>query len=105
MKKGLVALVVAIAFAGNEKTAIWIRPGFGFASVPDNPDDSTTTVSLSALLGVEHFFSDWFSLGAAHGFELSFTNPGNERYGSYATFGTRAIGVNSLGFHIYPFGN
>jgi hypothetical protein len=97
---------VPYVLVGDENTKFFVRPGFAFSSEP-NPssiDDNQTEISISGTLGVEHFFADWFSLGVAHGVYFSSFDPGIEGSDSTTEIGTTALGINTVGFHIYPFG-
>lgn len=101
---------VVIVMGGGETTKVWIRPGFAFSSDPDWDSSkgewvSATTISLTGLLGVEHFFSDWFSIGAAHGIAFSSFDPGFDGSDSQTRISSTGIGISSLGFHVYPFDN
>jgi len=103
-----IGMPYVLASSGN--TNFWIRPGVTFASVPNDyldgvgnrVDNSASIFWVSGDLGVEHFFSDNFSLQAAHGVVFKDYDPGSDQAGTkYSTFETEAFGISSIGFHYY----
>jgi hypothetical protein len=87
--------------AGNETTLFFLRPGFEFASDPVNKNDNSTTFIIRGSLGVEHFFSDRFSVQVAHGLYFQNYDPGIEGSDTSTNFNTEAFGISSIGFHYY----
>ncbi len=96
---------VPFVVASDDNTFFFIRPGFEFANDPVNADDSSTTIRIRGSLGVEHFFSNRFSLQVAHGIAFQSYDPGTKGSDSSTTLGSEAFGISSLGFHFYLFPN
>jgi hypothetical protein len=94
---------VPFVVAGGETTKFFIRPGFEYASDPVNADDSSTSFLVRGSLGVEHFFSERFSLQVAHGLYFKSYDPGVEGSDTSTSFETEAFGISSIGFHYYLF--
>lgn len=97
---------VPFVLAGDETTKFFLRPGILYLSDP-NYDIAgeewvtASTIGISANLGVEHFFSKWFSLEASHGFVFATYDPGTEGSDSSTTIYSEALGISSIGFHFY----
>lgn len=94
---------VPFVIAGNNTTMFFVRPGILFISDPINKDDAATTLWVRGSLGVEHFFSDRFSIQAAHGLYFENYDPGIKGSDSVTSFGTEGMGISSFGFHYYLF--
>ncbi len=92
---------VPFVLAGNDNTLFFIRPGFEFASDPVNVDDNSTTILVRGSLGVEHFFSDRFSLQVAHGIVFQNYDPGIKNSDTSTSFESEAFGISNIGFHYY----
>lgn len=90
------------AESGNAK--FFIRPGFTYASSPSpvvaDADNKTTQFWVSGSFGVEYFFTDRFSIQAAHGVLYKSIDP--KKAGTKSTeFTTEAFGLSDIGFHYY----
>jgi len=94
---------VPFVLAGDKTTMFFVRPGVFFLSDPVNKDDSATTLWVRGSLGVEHFFSDRFSLEVAHGIYFENYDPGIKGSDTVSSFGTEAFGISNIGFHYYLF--
>ena len=92
---------VPFVLAGGESTLFFVRPGIEFSSDPVNADDSSTTFLVRGSLGVEHFFSDRFSVQVAHGLYYQSYDPGIPDSDTSSSFNTEAFGISSIGFHYY----
>jgi len=94
---------VLFALAGDDNTKFFVRPGIMFHSEPaaSDPDESATDFLISGTLGVEHFFSKWFSVQAAHGLALNIHDPGIDGSDSETQVLTEGAGLATLGFHFY----
>lgn len=104
----------------NQGNAIFfVRPGLSATSDGGDEDTAagqTTEFWVSGTLGAEYFFTDNFSIQAAHGLRYrSVTSKGDldsdpsttgDRYDFTDSFlETEAFGVSSIGFHYYFGGN
>ncbi len=82
----------------------FIRPGFSYASTPSpvvaDPDNKTTQFWVSGSFGVEYFFTERFSIQAAHGVAFKSVDP--DQAGTKSTaFETEDFGLSNIGFHYY----
>jgi hypothetical protein len=93
---------IVLQEAGNAK--FFLRPGFTFASSPeptvDDADNKLTQFWVSGSFGVEYFFTDNFSIQAAHGVLFKSVDP-DAAGGKYTEFVTEDFGVSNIGFHFY----
>ncbi|MFN8588994.1 MAG: hypothetical protein U0704_14480 [Candidatus Eisenbacteria bacterium] len=95
-------LPLVAAESGNAK--FFVRPGVTFASSPspteDDADNKTTQFWLSGTFGVEYFFTDRFSVQAAHGVLFKSVDP--DKAGTkYTELTSEDFGVSNIGFHFY----
>jgi hypothetical protein len=104
-----VDLGVPFIVHGTDNALFFVRPGFSFASSP-NPvlgglDNRATSMWVSGSLGVEYFFTDHFSIQAAHGVAYKSVSPGSKAKDlgakSYSSIGSEAFGISDIGFHYY----
>ena len=87
-----------VASAGQAK--FFVRPGYTYASEDlGAPDTKTTQWWLSGSLGVEYFFTDAFSMQAAHG--VRYISLDSDQLGKATAFESEAFGISSIGFHFY----
>ncbi len=91
-----------VATSGAAK--FFVRPGFTYASSPSPvvaaPDNKTTQFWVSGSFGVEYFFTDRFSIQAAHGVAFKSVDP--DQAGTKSTaFETEDFGLSNIGFHYY----
>ncbi len=98
-----VPLVVANAGDAN----FFVRPGLTYAQSPlpvggvnPDPDNKLTQLWVSGTLGVEYFFTDNFSIQAAHGVVYKSIDP-DKAGDSYTELASEAFGLSSIGFHYY----
>jgi hypothetical protein len=95
-------LPIVMASAGDAN--FFVRPGVLYTSDEDDFGgtigvDATTTTAISASLGVEYFFTERFSVQAAHGvFWASSEPPVGD---SSSQFATEDFGISNIGFHYY----
>ena len=83
-----------VAEAGAAK--FFVRPGYTYASDDQGgANNKTTQYWISGSLGVEYYFTDHFSVQAAHG--VRYTSVDSDQNGKYTTFDSEAFGL--------PFGN
>lgn len=90
------------AESGNAK--FFVRPGFTYATSPEpvvaDPDNKSTELWLSGSFGVEYFFTDRFSVQAAHGVVFKSVDP--DLAGTKSTeLTSEAFGISNIGFHFY----
>lgn len=93
---------IVAAEAGNAK--FFFRPGITFASspspVPADADNKTSQTWVSGSAGVEYYFTDHFSLQAAHGIVYKSVDP-DLAGGKYTELVSEDFGISSIGFHYY----
>ncbi len=97
---------VPLVLAGDATTLFFVRPGILFRSTPRYSDAENDWVSdkefwVSGSLGVEHFFSKWFSLQAAHGIAFCSSKGGEKGSKSVSSITSEAFGISNIGFHFY----
>ena len=95
----VVDLGLPIVVANAENTMFFVRPAFAYQSVAVNSSDEITAFSISAQLGVEHFFAERFSVQVAHGITWQSIDPPTGD--SITEFFTEDFGISSIGFHYY----
>ena len=95
-----------VPFVVHESGAakFFIRPGFTYASssspVVADPDNKVTQFWVSGSFGVEYFFTERFSIQAAHGVAYKAVDP--KLAGTKSTaFETEDFGLSNIGFHYY----
>ncbi len=90
------------AESGNAK--FFVRPGVTYASSPSpvlaDPDNKTTDLWVSASFGVEYYFTDRFSVQAAHGVVYKSVDP-DQAGTKYTELASEDFGLSSIGFHFY----
>jgi hypothetical protein len=96
---------VPIVLAGmGDNTKFFVRPGLRYASTPAptglEPDNKQTSLGLTGTLGVEHFFTDRFSVQVATGVIIDSVDP-DAAGDSHTTFASEDFGISSIGFHYY----
>ena len=96
---------VPIVLAGmGDNTKFFVRPGLRYASTPlptvAAPDNKQTSLGLTGTLGVEHFFTDRFSVQVATGLIIDSVDP-DAAGDSHTTFASEDFGISSIGFHYY----
>lgn len=82
----------------------FVRPGLTYASssspVLADKDNKTTQFWVSGSFGVEYFFTERFSIQAAHGVAYKSVDP--KLAGTKSTsFETEDFGLSNIGFHYY----
>jgi hypothetical protein len=86
----------------------FVRPGVSYASTPSpvmtDPKNKTTQFWVSGSFGVEYFFTDRFSIQAAHGVVFKSVDPKLDGP-KYTEFASEDFGLSSIGFHYYFGGN
>lgn len=99
-------LDAGLPFVVHESGAakFFIRPGFSYASSPSpvltDADNKTTQFWVSGSFGVEYFFTDRFSVQAAHGVVFKSVDP-DQAGGKYSEFVSEDFGLSNIGFHYY----
>ena len=95
-------LPLVVANAGDAN--FFVRPGLTYnqspAPVVSDPDNKQTQFWVSGTLGAEYFFTDNFSIQAAHGLAYKSIDP-DQAGDSYTELTSEAFGVSSIGFHYY----
>lgn len=95
-------LPLVAAESGNAK--FFVRPGVTFASSPEPTDtdanNKVTQFWVSGSFGVEYFFTDRFSIQAAHGVLFKSVNP-DKAGAKYTELTSEDFGVSNIGFHFY----
>ncbi len=94
---------VPFVIASDDNTFFFIRPGFEFLSDPVTLNDNSTTIIIRGSLGVEHFFSQRFSVQVAHGIYFANYDPGVANSKTSTSFESEAFGISNIGFHFYLF--
>jgi len=95
-----------VPFVVHESGAakFFVRPGVSFASspapVPTDADNKLTQFWLSGSFGVEYFFTERFSIQAAHGVVFKSVDPDKAGVKSTA-FESEDFGLSNIGFHYY----
>jgi hypothetical protein len=104
----------------TDNALFFIRPGLAYASAP-NPftvtsgtppvtkdyfDNRESQMWVSGSLGAEYFFTERFSIEAAHGIVFKSFNPGSDAKDvldakTYSAIETEAFGISNIGFHYY----
>ncbi len=94
-----------VASAGDAN--FFVRPGFTYNQTPlpvggtnPDPDNKLTQIWVSGTLGAEYFFTDNFSIQAAHGLVFKSIDP-DKAGDSYTEIASEAFGISSIGFHYY----
>lgn len=95
-------LPLVAAESGNAK--FFVRPGVTYASAPEatetDADNKRTELWVSGSFGVEYFFTDHFSVQAAHGVVFKSVDP--DKAGTkYTELTSEAFGLSNIGFHFY----
>lgn len=95
-------LPFVVAESGSAK--FFVRPGLTYASSPaptvPAPDNKQTQFWVSGSFGVEYFFTDRFSVQAAHGVVFKSVDP--DQAGTKSTsFESEDFGISNIGFHFY----
>jgi len=99
-----------VPFVVHESGAakFFVRPGVSFASTPSpvvaDADNKTSQFWVSGSFGVEYFFTDRFSVQAAHGVVFKSVDP-DQAGAKYTEFGSEDFGLSNIGFHYYFGGN
>jgi len=97
-----------IVFHESGAAKFFVRPGFTFASspapVPADADNKLTQFWVSGSFGVEYFFTERFSIQAAHGVVFKSVDPDQAGIKSTA-FESEDFGLSNIGFHYYFGGN
>ena len=95
-------LPIVAAESGNAK--FFVRPGFTYASSPNptltDANNKTKQFWVSGSFGVEYFFTDRFSVQAAHGVLFKSIDPGTTD-SKYTEIVTEDFGISNIGFHYY----
>lgn len=95
-------LPLVAAESGNAK--FFVRPGVTYASTPTpvlgHTDNKTTDLWISGSFGVEYYFTDRFSIQAAHGIVFKSVDP-DQAGGKYTELASEDFGLSSIGFHFY----
>ncbi|MEQ1831841.1 MAG: hypothetical protein ABL977_02215 [Candidatus Eisenbacteria bacterium] len=91
-----------VAESGSAK--FFVRPGITYATSPSpvvaDPDNKTTQFWVSGSFGVEYFFTDRFSVQAAHGLVYKSVDP--DQAGTKSTsIQSEDFGISNIGFHFY----
>ena len=93
-----VGVPFVVAEAGAAK--FFVRPGYTYASDDQGgTNNKTTQYWISGSLGVEYYFTDHFSVQAAHG--VRYTSVDSDLNCKLTTFGSEAFGISNIGFHFY----
>lgn len=95
-------LPIVVHEAGNAK--FFVRPGFTYnqspAPVLADADNKLTQFWVSGSFGVEYFFTDRFSIQAAHGAVFKSVDP--DKAGTKTTtIASEDFGLSNVGFHYY----
>lgn len=95
-------LPIVVAESGAAK--FFVRPGFTYNSTPApvvaDANNKATQFWVSGSFGVEYFFTDRFSIQAAHGVVFKSVDP--DQAGTKSTsFESEDFGVSNIGFHFY----
>lgn len=100
---------VPIRLQSFDKLHFILRPGLLYMSQEDLIDagppvekDNDTLMMIGAELEAEYFFSDRFSVSAAHGFAIINNDPAVGE--STSDWGTTGSNFTNIGFHVYVFG-
>ncbi len=95
-------LPLVAAESGNAK--FFVRPGVTYASSSEpvlaDPDNKVTQFWISGTFGVEYFFTDRFSVQAAHGVLFKSVDP-DQAGTKYTELTSEDFGVSNIGFHFY----
>lgn len=95
---------VPFVVAESGAAKFFVRPGLTYASSPSpvvaDPDNKTTQFWVSGSFGVEYFFTDRFSVQAAHGLVYKSVDP--DQAGTKSTsIDSEDFGISNIGFHFY----
>lgn len=95
---------VPLVVANSGDANFFVRPGLTFNQTPTpvtaDPDNKTTQFWVSGTLGAEYFFTDNFSIQAAHGLAFKSVDP-DQAGEKYTEITSEAFGISSIGFHYY----
>ena len=93
-------LGVPFVVAESGAAKFFIRPGYTYGSQDlGGTNNQTTQFWISGSLGVEYYFTDSFSMQAAHG--VRYTSVDSDQAGKWTTFESEDFGISSIGFHYY----
>ncbi len=100
---------VPIVLRSFDRLHFMFRPGLLYQSQEDVIDvgppvekDNDTFMTISAELEAEFFFTDQFSVSAAHGLAIMNRDPAVGQ--STTDWGTTGANFTNIGFHVYLFG-
>jgi hypothetical protein len=101
---------VPIRLQSFDKLHFILRPGLLYQSQEDVIDagppvekDNDTFMTIGAEFEAEYFFTDRFSVSAAHGFAIMNRDPAVGE--STSDWGTTGANFTNIGFHVYVFGD